>query len=1416
MEICRDIRRKKRAQKLWAFLRDTVLCHPRDTKAVKEALTTISHGVHHVHKICLDENIISVCWNKLNKTIITVEESCIKTFSLQENKLKETYPNTEKVIQIVVNTKHYNYIGLIDSKTIKIFNKEFQVVATTYSKNEISCFCYNEYCSNVITGGKGNLSIFQFRYAGMYLILGHAIKNDDIQLDDFHKIVLQPSTVKHQKCFAVSGSSIAVFDVKQYCLLEVRRNSHIKKITSILYFAPTNNIVTGSRDGSIKVWTEDFEIKLVFVGHVKPVVSLNVYPQGPYIMSSSYDKTIRVWSLESSDEVDLIEGDEKLLGLYASPDSNKLFTYSSKFVDIWKVTHLHQIFTSIGYSVKKMEMYQYRNLVDRVLCCGNDGSVRLVSPLDGTILTTMLPPCDKESDCYDNEIVDAVYCLPLESIYAVYGDGGLHRASTLSSPADAEFLFKFDGDEKLTCLELYENIADKNEINDTWNQIRLGVKNEDIKRKFEYGYSILLIGGTESGNVVVLDLNTGSVQYSVQAHSSKIVKIVSNVGSKEIITSGADKLVKVWKVYPNTRADPFTLFTTFFCAQVATRVVVTSHDILIVGFQQNESATFTTVHYNLKNQARSDHEPDFDHTNELTGISCLKKLSLVATCSMDGSIHIWNERNCLIRKLKLNGAPHSICFCNERGDILVGLEGNIHLIKGSSYLPRVYTLKVTCIDVRRQFKECEFERNRVLYESLPDKHKDKLTFAKSSYKNYSFESGSMEKPSDQEYKEEEMSKIRKRDQEIVDLRDGLITSKRSQRKARTKVRSRVFKKYMDLWHHRPVHKVESQESVANLFESNPNPPKEKPQSPKRRYKGSDKPHGFFPSVKSAKPLQDMLEENIWIENRLESGPDVEKKGYLVHPRSYIPNSILVRLLWPQQCFKAQKEQLAKNVDSVNTISESVRRGKQLLSTVDNSMNPSAGLERTGSATSSHASQNSSQTGSLKNKLMEAISNVKNSPQSSAVKLVEEEQQDQPAAPPLPKVRSSQLKHQVKELPPRPVPRKSINKIVEKTEEPEFLKMFEDQSWYLHHERDIEKNMQPPYTAMKFFEAITSQLAASKDWEERTQICQALHSLWYKQHLEDCPQILESTLIKMISLAQSNVAEEREFLEAAFELYRAVVDGKKTKKLVIELLTSYLQGNEFHKSFVIETLNKIGLEDEHSYLSKDLDSWELWKIREGSKITVKDQLRNLVLRWIGTWTDKFKAHYNKAVNDLKKGKKVEGKLRVKNPLGGAKELNKLKRFDLLAVRRDKIDDEINLIEILNYFCEIADENEKMREKVAELSILRSDKTTIVALPYYTPQNIAIRRLGETHVSRRPRRSSKLAVEYRLNIGKNYPDLNAPFTNKLVLNPSHVTMCPLECEEIDRFDQLSNLYQPVLITLRNPIHQKYFVPEKSYVH
>ena len=75
--------------------------------------------------------------------IITVEENHIKTFSLKENKLKETYPNTEKIIQIVVNTKSDNYLGLVDSKTIKVcWSTKLKTVIILFG----SCFQQCKFC----------------------------------------------------------------------------------------------------------------------------------------------------------------------------------------------------------------------------------------------------------------------------------------------------------------------------------------------------------------------------------------------------------------------------------------------------------------------------------------------------------------------------------------------------------------------------------------------------------------------------------------------------------------------------------------------------------------------------------------------------------------------------------------------------------------------------------------------------------------------------------------------------------------------------------------------------------------------------------------------------------------------------------------------------------------------------------------------------------------------------------------------------------------------------------------------------------------------------------------------------------------------------------------------------------------------
>lgn len=55
---------------------------------------------------------------------------------------------------------------------------------------------------------------------------------------------------------------------------------------------------------TVKVWSNDWKLQFVFVGHTNTVTDLAVYPWGPQFMSISDDDTLRVWNLEVFDQVD--------------------------------------------------------------------------------------------------------------------------------------------------------------------------------------------------------------------------------------------------------------------------------------------------------------------------------------------------------------------------------------------------------------------------------------------------------------------------------------------------------------------------------------------------------------------------------------------------------------------------------------------------------------------------------------------------------------------------------------------------------------------------------------------------------------------------------------------------------------------------------------------------------------------------------------------------------------------------------------------------------------------------------------------------------------------------------------------------------------------------------------------------------
>lgn len=82
-------------------------------------------------------------------------------------------------------------------------------------------------------------------------------------------------------------------------------------------------------------------------------------------------------------------------------------------------------------------------------------------------------------------------------------------------------------------------------------------------------------------------------------------------------------------------------------------------------------------------------------------ISCFK-MRLFVLCSVDGFVRIWDEVNRLLCIIKLNVIFISICFCSQKGDLIVGIGKYFYKI---SY---VFCKCVVCVESIQELFYCYY------------------------------------------------------------------------------------------------------------------------------------------------------------------------------------------------------------------------------------------------------------------------------------------------------------------------------------------------------------------------------------------------------------------------------------------------------------------------------------------------------------------------------------------------------------------------------------------------------------------------------------------------------------------------------------------------------------------------------------
>ncbi|GFN75135.1 WD repeat-containing protein kiaa1875-like isoform x3 [Plakobranchus ocellatus] len=890
---------RKKAQYHWSLLRESV-CSVR--KAVEESdlkNLVITHGIHRERKMNHHKKITQVLYIPQHKEYLTCDGQNFRFFH-EDGRKKDIVDTEEGMNRVIYSNQTNQFVGWVHGQEdLYLMSREFVIGSQSKAVGKILMGTYNNNTGELITVGPNFITCWAFRYGARHLIPRKTTKTNFGERKMFKMMVLEETASKSQRIFFAQGTGVVVFNV--YSGLEMchKRELHAQPVTAITFFNPLKYVITGAQDGCIKVWDSQWRVQMVFVGHNGQVNHLKIYPHGPAFISASLDCTIRVWNMETCDEIDKTVISEPIEGIGTEMNYDIFYTFAGRRVDLWKLQHLFQIHTNIGYRINAIQVTNHpAHPVRAVLLC-RDSSIRLVCPTNGEVITTLLM-----KPAYG--LVDAAYAIAEDTLFALLGNGDIVKSRTDQNPCQIVSRWKCDNPREMcNYLLVYEYVVDPTESGDIWAMMKRSVATKTVQVVGDNttGSSApgssnknrtLLLGGRKDGYICVFDWHTGEVTFKVEAHGSKgVLNMIANSKADQLVSAGMDNIIKVWRLYPFAQ-EALAPLMSFYCAHTPS-FMTTIKSSMGVAFQDPSTATFSVVLYSLPEKTqenkllgslghRNDHKPDDDHMDIITGLTCCPRMKLYASCSMDGTIRIWSNENVLVRLLKINTIPHSIAFCSPKGDLLVGLSNHLFFISHTKYLPKSYLRKQVCMRFGRERSELPlaFDDNKINTMEKNDVKRLKNSHASFKFTHFVDILSAEEQEEvmrEKQIRAEAYGQLEIRENELQQIRDGALTTKHKF-KGNKKTQNRAFREYMKMYYNKPREKLPLDEETGVTLAKQQAAEKDSDDEEDDTYRPDTAPYGFFSELSHSG-----------------TSPG-EEPCYPSGPSGYLPNSVLVKILYP--------------------------------------------------------------------------------------------------------------------------------------------------------------------------------------------------------------------------------------------------------------------------------------------------------------------------------------------------------------------------------------------------------------------------------------------------------------------------------------------------------------------------------------
>ncbi|TPX57208.1 hypothetical protein PhCBS80983_g03982 [Powellomyces hirtus] len=512
-------------------------------------------------------------------------------------------------------------------------------------------------------------------------------KIHDLADEEWVSYILYDAT--GERCYAAVDSSVYVYDWTTGDRLETLQNIHEMSVTCLAYHKRLEYLISGSKDGEIKVWSPQ-SLPIYSFRHTNSISSLLLpYPTVPVVMSGSLDGSVRMWDLDRGKQTYKVNVGLDVRGLmWVGQDA--IGVWGKKEVGVWSLSRVGGCFIGLSANPQTISMLHHPRHPSRIIATLSDGSVRICSPVTGNTLTTCFPVYK------DVALLDAVADMEYGAVYGILSSGevGVWDISGGMNPGVLRHVWEEvvprDTLTSLTAIDIYNHVPASSDPTTT----------APYRRNFYLGV------GMESGGIGWVNEN-GRLEGSVQAHIAPVVFVRFDAKRLWVISGGEDFTIKTWFFSPptsssvthSTSSTKSPLLPTLI--HLHTITTPSTHLTPAIAVSPTRGLLGVPGHGSIKG-CRYDTDTDgvlewADRKDEAARMEeggTGGEVRSVDWCESWGLwaggvgrvVRVWDEGG-LIREIQFNDTVRTVCFGNERGDIFVGISDQISLVRMQDYLP---------------------------------------------------------------------------------------------------------------------------------------------------------------------------------------------------------------------------------------------------------------------------------------------------------------------------------------------------------------------------------------------------------------------------------------------------------------------------------------------------------------------------------------------------------------------------------------------------------------------------------------------------------------------------------------------------------------------------------------------------------